>query len=435
MVIWLLVFSILMLCIITHRIDRNYLSPSFVICIVFFVSSLLVAINLDIWNYDISVKTYLIIIFSLVSFIIGQTIVTHSNLNVKIKHKYNITNTIVKMPSDSSYTFLLIYGIITTALYFWQQYSSASTFRSITDLSEIVYLIRRNSSEIESNGIITLMFTVFGTLTYIYLFQFLFQRIIMYRKPSILKLIAIVALYFGCCIFSAARAFLFTSASVVIFISIYLLYYENNGSILVIDKKVKKYLLIIAVGTLILFRLLGYLTGKSEGISFFANIAMYAGSPIVCLDKYINGDGYRFITGEVPDLFRGLILLLNRFGAGFNVSQYNLPFQRWGISNQFGSNIYTALFNYYVAFGSYGIIVVQFLIGALYGIIWKSIKRGECSWSLILIYSMTFFYYLLMYSISEKLFREFISVTNIINIFIIMLVIRMHSVIVNKDQD
>ena len=79
-----------------HINNKCILGPSFVMSASMCLSSLIVTINTTYWNYSVSLETLLIITLSVISFMIGNTIVNQSKTNYCFNKNINVNNVFFK---------------------------------------------------------------------------------------------------------------------------------------------------------------------------------------------------------------------------------------------------------------------------------------------------------------------------------------------------
>ena len=234
----------------------------------------------------------------------------------------------------------------------------------------------------------------------------------------------VIIIYAMCCVLTSNRGDLLAMASTIIFLILFFNYKKKNWSYKAsnVSTKFKVFLIFaVAIGG---FRLLGYLTGKSNMYSFYDNICVYLGSPIVCLDRVVTGTA-NLRPGFHVTLVTSLLRMLNSVGIHIDLTGYVTPHQYWtSQTGRWGSNIYTSLFPFYINYGLVPLFISEFIFGSLYSILWNSVKSGKGSWTSFIIYADMFFYYICMFSIAERFFSQFFTLTSMVEIAVIAFIVK-----------
>lgn len=418
---WMLTFSLLIIFYINYRCGKRcYLSPSVIVTAVMLMSSIVVSINTDYWEERISLSTYFIIVCSVVIFSLIEIIIEKNNIYIVLfKGNYISRDNYLVLPKYF-YFVCIVFGIVTVILFFVKLFSHASIVGVITNFSSLIQANRYG----EDSGISTrfdllvrLLFIMLKCMVSVALFVQLYNKVINEKRENFLKLIILSVLYFICCVLTTNRSDVIAFAITFIFMYLFISYFKKGW----IGKKIRKgiglKIVLIFVIALIAFRLLGYLTGKSDTYSLYDNMCIYMGSPIVCFDKFINGSGVRFISEYKPQLFKGIYSVINLLGGNIQINNYVFPHQYW---NHAGSNIYTSLFVYYYKYGMIGLFFIESILGFLYGIMWKNLKKQYVKISFIVIYCNLFFYYIVMYFAAERFFSMLFTITSVFEIVTII---------------
>lgn len=414
MINWILTFSLAVLLYVAYIMDRRcLLSPSFIVTAVMMLSSIVVSINTDYWEYEISVSTYLLIVGSVTAFMMGQYLGQRSKIRTMKKNSnVGLHQHTFFVPSSVVYVGVILFGMVTLFLYYRQQSSNAAMVGMSGTMAGIVQANRYHVDNGADSALIKLLLTGYQVMTYAFLFVFLYNWIVRHTRNRGLLTAGITVIYFGCCALSTNRADIITCASFLAFLVMYLNYYKNGWtSPKKINRKLVVSVLVIAVVMVLLFRYFGTFSGKSGRYTLYDNICIYVGSSIVCLDKYLRGTSNLSSDFQVT-LMSSLWSMLNKFGANIPISDSVWNHQYW---NNGSSNVYTSLFPLYVKFGALGTLILQFLFGFCSGSLWKRLKKGVVTWSLVVIFA-SFFYFYTYYSIAERVFSQLFTLTSAIQI-------------------
>ena len=167
--------------------------------------------------------------------------------------------------------------------------------------------------------------------------------------------------------------------------------------------------IIAVVVFLLLFTLLGYLTGKSQ---LRANpmefIAYYTGMSIPSLDVYLKSAPKENVIFGQETLY-GIHSILRTLGFDLPIFTAPLEFVNFNGDN---GNVYTSLRRYINDYGIMGMFILQYLIGVFYSVIYKYVRYGRFSNFAIILYAF-FAFALVMQPIEENLLRIHVS-TNLV---------------------
>lgn len=411
---WLLLFTMILFTYVDYIIeDRCFVAPSFIVSGVMAISSLFVAINTLYWDYSISLETYLLFIGSVFCFSVGHFLAFHhGSISIKGIKKKQLYNFEISVPSPWILLICLIYSFLVLYLYVKQQFRNASLIGVINSFSYVIqanrYFINEN---FQNSSYIRLMIVDLDVIVCLFLTILLKYKIKNKKKINNSWIIYVITIiYFLCGVLTTGRVFLLKLGSMIVVTSMYFYYEARNWKTTKVNKKLLRKLLLYFILIIALFRLLGYLSGKSQSHSLYDSISEYIAGGIVCFDMFVRGVGTPITEANGPQLLRGVYNILNMFGSNIRINAYTFPMQHWANT---GANIYTSLFGYYYTFGTLGLLFSNFCGGFLYGKIWKRIKIGYCSWKFFLMYTSIFSYYLFVYPIDERFFRDTFTMTTI----------------------
>lgn len=418
MINWLLVLSLAIIMMITFYSNQKcFLSPPFIVSSVMFITALLLAFNTDYWGYVISIDTYYIIVLAVLFFSFGHLLTYKSSATLFSNHSVSIVNYELKQLKKKHYYLLMIVSVVLFLAFAYHQYSNASSIGMSGSLSQIVIANRWYVENKSGNEFFKLIFVIHRVIAYFSVFVFFYNLIIRKRKEHLLLTIIIVIPYFFCCALSSNRSDVIAAIGFFLFIIMFLVYYKSNWLTRKENKRLIFFVIILMVFGVFLFRLLGYLTGKSTLSNAYDNVSLYAGSSFISFDIYLQNKGTSFPLGDKPLLFRGIYSIFNMIGFNIDAHAFYKPHQYWG---RWGANVYSSLLEYHMKFGFIGLLVMELLIGSFYGIFWKKMRNNHITWPSIIILGELFFYYLCMYSIDERLFSQFFTLTSFVEVFFIL---------------
>ena len=417
---FLLFFALLLLTILAYYFDdKRIISPPVIVNGSFAASSLFLLINTVYWDYQISFTTLSLIIISILAFNFGYFLISKSFNNAPNISYKNDCHISLSFPKRRMYFLAILYGLLVLTLYYIQQRNNAVSVDMGDSLASIIQANRYYLDETaQKSSFIKFMFLSYKIITYYFVYVIISQKICLNRVKNVWLTIVVSSIYLMCCTLTTSRVDVIYFAIFIIFILLYLGKYSYLRS----NKKTKPlkvvfFVLVISLTAVLLFRLLGTLTGKSERYSAYDNLTTYLSGAIVCFDKYIVGAS-GIPSSYTPQLLTGINSLLSKLGINSNLSDgFVLPHQHWPHA---AANIYTSLFPYYLRFGLIGLLFAEFFVGFIYSFVWYKFKNYSSSIAIILI-SANFSYVLVYYPIAERFLSQLFSLTALFEITMILI--------------
>lgn len=424
MLLLLLVLLVSLLIVAYFIMNQDILSPWIISIYMFLLTVIVATLNYNNWNEDISFITVLCVMLGLIFFGIGEIFSCSVYLHFVTKHeicsyKYLDSNKFIKI--KSRYIFFTIL-LICTVIYFHYQHvlNLANQVGFSKNLPNLLYYVRRAqfSSEIDSSrpGLLNLGLTFSTVISYFFVFIFLFNLLIseknkvnlIYILPCLLNIINIVL--------TTGRTQFINLATYVLIVFFFMLKQKYRWTTQ-LNNKILKYGVIGIILFFVAFRLSGYLTGKSENISFGDNFSIYIGSPIIALSKYLSNPTKKFMFGS--ETFYSMYHVLRKLG--FNIPHYNLtlPFLSWNNVNNV--NIYTAIRRYIHDFGILGMSFIMCFLGLFYGLFYNYVKQKKYVSLGTLVYAM-YFFPISQLALEERFFTNIISIQGVYNLIFMTLI-------------
>ena len=403
---------------------RNILFPSVIVSGVFCISTLLLVINKNIWEYEISIDTVILIYSAVLLFSIGATlsskILTFSSKRRDKQYFKEDCCSLNISGFNMMWISMLCLGI--TLAYAYHQYKLAESLGNSLGILGVVGTIRSQvliNPDVYQLGTLMNVGIAFGrAMGYICLFNIIIGFLC--KDRNIKRYIIPAICLFINTVLSTGRSALITMTVACLF-HIYII--QEERGIQKFSKKMIKYILIGCIMFFAVFWLLGNLTRKSGVLSLWDTISIYAGSSILCLDDYIK-QAHPISNVFGLKTFVGVYNILNKIGFSFPQGSNHAEFVYWQKGN-YSSNIYTALFPYIQDFSILGAIILQFFIGLLFGIIWNKYKSNNTSPFILITYGRLWGTPLAFYSIAEVLCTSNIALNTIVEIFFYIIIIRL----------
>lgn len=398
--------------------DDDFASPSVVFSLCFFMSSLLLALNTFVWNYEISSTTVIILSGGILFFWLGCQSRKRIKLVIK-KESENGFNKRIGMEQYGSISYFFSIPFTVTLLAICVELVSTLirllSIRSVTGslnvFSNTILKTYRAVAIVPYGTLLKLLSPLVEVIALIYLL--IISDCLVYKKRiRIINLVPIL-FYISFCALSSSRIEIIYL--VVIFLAIYLVVYRTKTKK---NLSLKQFILLsfaIVAGVFLFFGL-GFLTGKSQSqVSISDNIAMYAASSIPAFDNYIQN-----FTYEISNLgtlsFFGLTNFLSYFGLTTSHSATrNAEFVMLG-SMKHMTNIYTCFRPLLIEYNYVGMLLVLFLEGRIFQSVYQKAclsyaDNGNPNWLIFYAYSVG---YLSLSSIAERVFTSWLTITTAI---------------------
>lgn len=410
---FLLTIILLIICFINMCIGRSITYPALLVSGVFWCSSLFLLMNENEWCVSIDSSTFEIILISTIVFSLGSFL----GSKIKIKNDFKNVRKEIYIPNSIFNISILIITVILIS-FLVNRINIAASIGVSGNIFDLLYGLRLNMkiySEYYTIGSILNLGIVFlRAYGFICLYIFISSYIrgnIVERKKYVIPILALML----CEILSTSRIGLI----VFVFAGVFD-YYILSKNTLFGSRKIKflncrKFfrtmigLVLFVIG----FYALGLITGQSKVYSLWDTISVYFGSSIVCLnDGIINSNNQNFVFGQYS--FRGVNRFLSFIGVDIPDFSNHLENVYFG---ELGSNVYTALFPYVQDFGVPVSYMLQCFVGIVFGYMWKKYMLSSNGDFIQLVYGRFFGSALLLYSVAERLFSEYVSLNVFAELF------------------
>lgn len=407
----------------------DFMSPWFMACIMFLISSVFLFINGDNWGYDISPLTIIVIISGLIVFGFAEVLMRKLFSKNKNKSDYSVSGERFLRIQISTKLVLIISAFMSCVTFFYYKQvlnmAIVAGYSSTNSLPMLRYAriatLSNSNIEIDTNPLIGLGIIISYAIAHVFIYAFLYNRMLSEFKKRDLFYLLPISMYIIQIILSAGRTqFLYLALSIFV---IYFIFQKERYY--KIDKKrkskTKLYFFILIVP--VLFYLLGNFTGKSDKYSFFETVSIYLGSSLVGLDYFINNmtsfyNDHRAIGGNT---FIGIYELLNKL----NITNFDLkkeaPFFNFF---NYESNIYTSYMRLILDFSYIGFYSFQFFFGLLISYFYLKISTFRYFGVTLIIYSLLI-QVVFEIAIEERFFMNFISLGYFLRIVFLIIIFKL----------
>ena len=416
----LLAALIMMLAIAFVFSKKDIMSPWVISCGVFTLVTIVAVLNQEEWGFSLSPVTVAIILGALLAFGIGELTVSYAfdslaRPSFSRPALINPDRTSASGEKKPIYVpfaimVILVVFLVAVAIGYTRKMYEISVLGGNPGGYSLMLKYARDYLLIPGNTIGRMyghLMIFCKMINYVFMFIFIYNFVFFkFRFYNLIYLVPmIVQVVIG--IMGTGRTFvieIFASAIIMFFIMLKKKNKWNNKETMIF--------VVVALGAVLLFFLLftilGYLTGKTQlrenPMEF---ISYYTGMSIPSLDAYITNP---------PDKADGLFGQETLYGIhsilrtiGFDIPNATRPLEFVNF-NGYNGNVYTSLRRYINDYGVGGMLAVQYLIGFVYGLLYKYIRYGRFSNFAVIVYSMLAFP-LVMQAIEENLLSVNISTT------------------------
>lgn len=401
MYIILVLFEISSLIGLFYFSKKSLVTPSLLMMLGFFVSTICSIYNIQNWKVNLHVDTLKIVIVGMLVFILVEMFVKLYFSTKRQKKKINKLNKIQRfnIPFLLSIFIILFYFVLIIML--------SKNVQSVTgiygNLSEAISTYRNDlvieTGESVSSGL-TQILKIFSSYSYISMFIFVHQIVNHYGNKRYILVIPSL-LYI-------VQNFLIGSRLPMlgVFLSFLAMYFiiSKQKDINLSNLKLKKYfnLIIIVSIVIFVFYFIKSFLGRPGEESFLDYLTRYLGGSIPSFDQYLHTPQLTRNSFWGQNTFQGIYGSLSKIFPGrYIYSSVN----KWIMAptGVIIGNTYTAFKTYYEDFGMTGLITLTALISFIFSYIYESIfynwfyKNKNCTFFIIFyamfIYSVFFFFF------------------------------------------
>jgi oligosaccharide repeat unit polymerase len=380
------------------RNKKNVTSPPVLFTLGFLVSSFVLMINTNIWNFVISEATLIYILLGNVFFIVGCSFARTKVINKNLTNRFSISRSTIFFWSG-----LIIIGILLRfyVLIFILGTSSLN--------NQALGEIRHSEIETPVDSFLKILSPCISAIAIISIMYFFSLQKSTHKK---IGPVLLMAGYFFFCMLSSARIevlYLF------IYIFVYYLFFVKGNRLFFPGVKT-----ILISGVFIslfflTFFLLGFLTGKSQvQTSLFDNVSLYTGSSLGGLDGYYNTFKYNPVN-IFTYTCKGIYTLFSYIGVNIKREAVGGELQYFQLGNMdHTSNVYSCYYVLLHDFNIVGSMIAISLEGFVYQKIYNKAKiafgKNKNLMIMLYIYISPF---ILLSSIADRFFSTLLTISSI----------------------
>ncbi len=382
---------------------RSFVSPWFLMCVIFLVTYTLLLLNYENWDVNISWQFVVYIFSAIAAFGLGCGLVNCVDKPASIKNNSDTSGSLNVIKVKYPVNLFVIVAVLCGCAYICKILIDAGEGGSLTDKLRRIYDMGIDYSP----GIIfNQCREVITAIAYLNTFRILVRIYTKNDKISLIKLVIPIFVFLVMIVISTQRNFFLRYA--IYFLCIWIFVYKHTHSNKYINLKIFAHVLVLLIIVALLFFIMG--KAKQYRSDFFRMISIYAGSGLNDFNIWIQDFDGPYLLGQstfttLLSSF-GTILKLFGFHLEGTVSQFD-PFIEYVSPNGYfyRSNIYTSFRPYIEDFGFFGMVSILFLVGVFYQWLYNKTRKQSFGFAWIL-YAMLI-YSIIYFPIGEQLFRRF----------------------------
>lgn len=412
--------------VIAITMDKDLLSPPAIICESFLISLLVLSVNINEWDVDLSINTIFLLIIGFVVFL-GTSLFCKKVFDKKNNDdNQSLKDNKLIIPNKICFSIMIIFSIIISFLYVKAFYNSVGGFTNLKELSSAINYYRvsisygiGNASEIPT--LITQLYKVLKVFAmiciYIFINNYYYHRINKDKKKFELKYVIPFLLLAPLSLLTGNRMELATL--IIATIVIINIMANRYGYKLNISTFGKFFILLICAVCLLSFT--KNITGRTSDSKGFEYVSIYFGAPVELLDLYMKEPktNSEFFGKETFWSLNNTIRKIEKKPT------YQIHLPPKDVNGHILGNVYTAYRNLYQDFGMIGLIILvsleSFILSTMYYKIKNNKKRGIIN-SYEIMYALMI-HVLVFFSFSEQFYNSIISI-NYITLLLLLFIIK-----------
>lgn len=383
-----------------YQISRkDFLSPWFVLCLMFLCVFNIVLLNKTSWNVKFSKYSIFLITLSLLMWGIGGGIVSFRDFRIMQCEDKKLYQ---RLRGTYPATLIFFVSCICTFLYVLLQLKEINIESGITAGIRQIYenAINNTSGNFFKNQLLEIVIAS----TYISIYR-IFIKIFILKKEDHVKypiLLMPIFFFFIAIIFSTDRN---KFIRICIYISVLFVFFIRQQQLKNVNFTIVRKMILLMIIVLICFYILG--KTKQYKSNFFNSLSIYGGSGLNNLNIFINEYPFRKLNTGDSGTFYSIQNVLAQLGimpkSSFNRIDEFITFQTKS-GYTYASNVYTALKTYFYDYGVLGLIIFPFISGMIYEYFYRHVNQKKLGFSCVLYASLL--YPIVYYPILEQMFNR-----------------------------
>lgn len=393
---------ILLLCIFIALLIGTYflfkkdiMQPAVVFVAMYVVSIFCAVVNIEKWNIDFKLNTFIVLLVGAIEFI-GVSFLVYKLCVKKKKKEHGLDKTESNNPTVDSQSvkemdvekialwkilLICVYDIVIISLLLYNVFQIASNFGTFNSLSQALGLYKEHASYNVDASLPKYLGRLQKPIyAFAYVMMFFYLKNIVYSKEKVIKTIfkkiyyVIPSICFIIQEFLSSNRLSILSLLIGAFTMYIIIWNQKNNWTKKIKLKYVGFLGILAIVFLILFYFSASLVGRKNSKNMVDYITLYCGGSIECLNQYmqkppvnqdkpVGGESFYYLIKNFYDY--GL-LKIDKFYPIHLEFRYN--------NNVMIGNVYTGYRRWINDFGFIGAFLLQGIMAGLYSFMYNKIR-------------------------------------------------------------
>ena len=393
MIIYFLLILIIIFTIIAYFIEkRDIFSPAVLLCAGYLVACMSCAFNIKKWGVELRLNTMGLILVGILFFAFGVFFIDLISRKKSLKANEMSSIEIIEL-SWSKIIFFAVFDSIVLFLSIKDMLKISGGWLSTFNQTMNQFRMAYSYTDTSVNPIVVQLMKISKGAAYTFLYVF-FNNISITNKgkkiKNNIKYLIPVVIYLVLTLFRGGRLNIIMMMVAGLFMYYFTWHRKLGWDKTISGKFIKRFIISFVVFTLIFFGT-RELVGRQSQSTLIDYVTMYFGGSFQLLDQYLNTSNLNIVGAET---FPGIQQSLYKLGIGNEVIHKSLEFRTTPTGIYLG-NIYTGLRRFYHDYGWWGLIIMQFIYGALFEFLYIKIKRIKIlntnNLFLVIIYSSILF--------------------------------------------
>lgn len=412
--IFFLAFMFMVMMITYSIFHKEITSPTFIVCVGFFMSCFIMLFYYSSWNVDFSLMTGLYIFIGIASLFFGELAAGKIRV-LKAKSKPQFVNEVIHVKGIVIAACTII-AIVTALLYYRAIVMIDATYGSLFGATASMLMrVRKIKNSVGASvpSYIQQMYSLSGAIAAILSYTQIHNAMFAKKKVNLFAWIPVVIFVINS-LFTTGRTGLLNFFIYLLFVWLILRAKKQNwifnNNYKAVFRGFGIFLLAITA-----FYLAGMLTEKSFHYdNMFDNIANYFSSSIYAFNDYVKHPSEFVASNQFlgAHTFSGIYSFLRKFGFSIPDDIVALEYINCG---KYVTNIYTALRRYIQDFSVFGMSIIMALIGFFYKKL-VNLNKMDSSTPLTCILTSWFMFPLVFMSVEERVFMDVFIIRSVYQI-------------------
>lgn len=405
---------------------KEVISPSVICCGMYVLSTLLLVLYAQKWEFKMEIVTLVYILMALVAVCIGEQLAKKFKITKRKNHSA-IRNETGVITYSKFIQFMLFCFVCLTAILYLYELKNLVASSSISGAAYSFLMQARWTMIVDNVSIasyVQFMLTASEAIACIYTYIFLHNLILSKKFDKNILFLGIDIVYIIASFMTTGRSKMLNFCIYIIILFVLLTAKRKNWNY---NRNIKIFskIFLVCVVAIALFYIAGTLTEKTSNYdNLMDNFANYFSSSIYAFNEYVK-DPSSFSSANS---FFGCYTLsgVHSFlrGLGFDIPD-NIIALEYIKCGGYNTNIYTPIRRYIQDFGAIGMMLNMMFLGFFYEKLLMKCKNNNVT-PLTFIFTAYFFFPLFFISIEERFFMDVIltrSLHTIVFMYLIYIVV------------